>query len=95
MERDPCATAASGLARSLNGTLPRGGVEVSGLEDFAGLPLQEATRLERHPIKKALEQCNYVQSQAADALGTTRRILKYKMDQLGITDDHDKHSIAS
>ncbi|MBX3179310.1 MAG: sigma-54-dependent Fis family transcriptional regulator [Candidatus Hydrogenedentes bacterium] len=84
-------------AEFLNGIVAaEGGVEVSGLEDFAGLPLQEATqRLERHLIKKALEQCNYVQSQAADALGTTRRILKYKMDQLGITDDHDKHSIAS
>lgn len=84
-------------AEFLNGIVAGdGGVEVNGLEDFAGLPLQEATqRLERHLIKKALEQCNNVQSQAADALGTTRRILKYKMDQLGITDEHDKHSLAS
>lgn len=84
-------------AEYLNGIVAgEGGVEVNGLEDFAGLPLQEATqRLERHLIKKALEQCNYVQSQAADALGTTRRILKYKMDQLGICDQEDKHSLAS
>jgi len=84
-------------AEYLNGIVAgEGGVEVNGLEDFAGLPLQEATqRLERHLIKKALEQCNYVQSQAADALGTTRRILKYKMDQLGISDQEDKHSLAS
>ena len=84
-------------AEYLNGIVAgEGGVEVNGLEDFAGLPLQEATqRLERHLIKKALEQCNYVQSQAADALGTTRRILKYKMDQLGISDQEDKQSLAS
>lgn len=84
-------------AEYLNGIVAgEGGVEVNGLEDFAGLPLQEATqRLERHLIKKALEQCNYIQSQAADALGTTRRILKYKMDQLGISDQEDKQSLAS
>lgn len=84
-------------AEYLNGIVAgEGGVEVNGLEDFTGLPLQEATqRLERHLIKKALEQCNFVQSQAADALGTTRRILKYKMDQLGISDQEDKQSLAS
>jgi transcriptional regulator with GAF, ATPase, and Fis domain len=37
-----------------------------------------------------LEQSNYVQSRAAEVLGTTRRILKYKIDQLGI--DADKAS---
>jgi DNA-binding NtrC family response regulator len=59
-----------------------------GLVDFEGLPLDEATaRLERHLIMHALEQSNYVQSHAADRLGTTRRILKYKMDQLGMAED--------
>ena len=84
-------------AEFLNGIVATEGVaEVNALEDFAGLPLQEATqRLERHLIRKALEQCNYVQSQAADALGTTRRILKYKMDQLGIGDEPDSQSLAS
>jgi len=84
-------------AEFLNGiVVNEGSLDVSGLEDFAGLPLQEATqRLERHLIKKALQQCNNVQSQAADALGTTRRILKYKMDQLGITDEPDSQSMAS
>jgi len=54
-------------------------------ENFQGLPLDEATqRLERHLIRDALERSNYVQSQAAERLGTTRRILKYKMDQLNI-----------
>jgi DNA-binding NtrC family response regulator len=59
--------------------------EISSSEDFDGLPLEEATRrLERRMILRALEQSDNVQSKAADILGTTRRILKYKMDQLGI-----------
>jgi DNA-binding NtrC family response regulator len=66
-----------------------------GLSDLDGLPLEEATqRLERHLILRALERCNFVQSQAADVLGTTRRILKYKMDQLGIAGD-EPESMAS
>lgn len=57
----------------------------SSLSEFEGLTLEEATRrVERHLITRALENANYVQSRAAEALGTTRRILKYKMDQLGI-----------
>ena len=55
------------------------------LNEFEGLTLEEATRrVERHLITRALEDANYVQSRAAEALGTTRRILKYKMDQLNI-----------
>jgi DNA-binding NtrC family response regulator len=55
------------------------------LSEFEGLTLEEATRrVERHLITRALEDANYVQSRAAEALGTTRRILKYKMDQLGL-----------
>lgn len=55
------------------------------ISDFDGLPLQDAiAQLERHLIERALERAGNVQSQAAELLGTTRRILKYKMDQLGI-----------
>ncbi len=58
------------------------------LEDehaFEGLPLDEARdRLEAQLIMRALERSNHVQSRAAELLGTTRRILKYKMDQLNI-----------
>ena len=39
---------------------------------------------ERQLILDALEKTHWVASQAARLLGTTRRILKYKMDQLGI-----------
>ncbi|MFP6583941.1 MAG: sigma-54 dependent transcriptional regulator [Candidatus Hydrogenedentota bacterium] len=61
------------------------------LSDYEGLPLEDATRqIEAHLISRALEQSNYVQSRAAEVLGTTRRILKYKIDQLGI--DADKAS---
>ncbi len=41
-------------------------------------------RFEEDIITAALERCNYVQTQAADMLGITRRMLKYKMDKLGI-----------
>ena len=59
--------------------------ESASLTEFEGLPLEEAvSRLERYLIGRALERTNDVQSRAADLLGTTRRILKYKMDQLGI-----------
>ena len=67
-----------------------------GLHDFDGLPLEEATaRLERQLILRALEQSNHVQSQAAELLGTTRRILKYKMDQLGISGPGEPETLAS
>lgn len=39
---------------------------------------------ERSIIEKALKNSNGVVTKAADLLGTTRRILKYKMDKLGI-----------
>ncbi|MCP4640140.1 MAG: sigma-54-dependent Fis family transcriptional regulator [bacterium] len=71
----------------LKGILPSETEEEAGasLAEFEGLPLEEATtRMERHLIQRALEQCDYVQSRTADMLGTTRRILKYKMDQLAI-----------
>jgi len=32
----------------------------------------------------SLKKSNWIASQAARRLGTTRRILKYRMDQLGI-----------
>ena len=39
---------------------------------------------ERDIILNILEKTNYVQSRAAELLGISRRILKYKMDKLGI-----------
>jgi DNA-binding NtrC family response regulator len=39
---------------------------------------------EREIIQAALTQVDFNQTRAADLLGTTRRILKYRMDKLGI-----------
>ncbi len=39
---------------------------------------------ERRIIIKALNECNGVQTRAAELLGTTRRILRYRMDKLDI-----------
>ena len=42
---------------------------------------------ERGIIEQALREANGVQTKAAELLGTTRRILKYRMDKLNITDN--------
>lgn len=70
----------------LGAVLPAGPLPApSTWSEFEGLPIEEATRrLERHLILRALERSGHIQSRAAELLGTTRRILKYKMDQLGI-----------
>ncbi|MCB0360565.1 MAG: sigma-54-dependent Fis family transcriptional regulator, partial [Bdellovibrionales bacterium] len=48
---------------------------------------EEAERaFERDLILKALERTNFIQTKAAELLGISRRILKYKMDKLGISD---------
>ena len=55
-------------------------------EDLVGkLSLEEAvSQFERRLIQTALEMSSGVQSKAAELLGTTRRILKYRIDKLGI-----------
>lgn len=55
------------------------------------IPFEEAERaFETDLIKEALRQTNFVQTKAAKMLGISRRILKYKMDKLGITENADK-----
>ncbi|MBX3027525.1 sigma-54-dependent Fis family transcriptional regulator [bacterium] len=52
-----------------------------------GASLADAVdRLEHHLITDALVKADHNQTRAAEILGTTRRILKYKMDKLGILD---------
>ncbi len=46
--------------------------------------LQAEEEFEREVILDALKKTNNVQSHAAEILGISRRILKYKMDKLGI-----------
>jgi DNA-binding NtrC family response regulator len=49
------------------------------------LKFDDAERIfESEMIIKALKRTNYVQTRAAELLGISRRILKYKMDKLGI-----------
>jgi DNA-binding NtrC family response regulator len=53
----------------------------------AGLNFQaEEKRFESEMILKALRKTGYVQTRAAELLGISRRILKYKMDKLGISE---------
>ena len=52
-----------------------------------GLAFQEAERMfETEMIVKALKRANFVQVRAAEMLGISRRILKYKMDKLKINE---------
>ena len=49
------------------------------------LTLEEAiNHIQREMILRALEKAGGVQTKAAEILGTTRRILRYKMEKLGI-----------
>ena len=52
------------------------------------MSLEQAVReFEREMILDALKRTNYVQTQASALLGISRRMLKYRMDILGITRD--------
>ena len=65
--------------------------KINGLKDSVldgKLPfLRVEEEFERGIILDALKRANYIQSQAAEMLGISRRILKYKMDKLGISQD--------
>ena len=51
------------------------------------LKFEDAEKLfETEMILKALKKTNYIQTRAAEVLGISRRILKYKMDKLGISE---------
>ncbi len=52
----------------------------------AGTLNDQVAALERRLIIAALVAADYNQTKAAEALGTTRRILKYKMDKLDISE---------
>ncbi len=47
---------------------------------------------ERRLILQALKKCNGIQTRAAEQLGTTRRILRYRMEKLGIDPQYGKHA---
>lgn len=48
---------------------------------------EEIARVEKRLIERALQEAGSVKSRAAELLGTTRRILDYKMQKHGITTD--------
>jgi DNA-binding NtrC family response regulator len=54
--------------------------------------LQAEEEFEKEVILDALKKTNYIQSHAAEILGISRRILKYKMDKLGINQNRVKNS---
>jgi two-component system response regulator AtoC len=83
-------------------SLPRKVVGRSGdgaqaqLVDSSGLAFGEAERIfETEMIIKALHKANFVQTRAAKLLGISRRILKYKMDKLGISDQGEVGGYAT
>ena len=58
---------------------------VTGGFDVAAAGKEDAVdEFEREIIGEALERVRFNQTRAAEKLGTTRRILKYRMDKLGI-----------
>jgi len=64
---------------------PKGGHPVQQSVLRGETKLDEAVdQFEQDLIQRALAQTQYNQTRAAELLGTTRRILKYKMDKLGI-----------
>jgi transcriptional regulator with GAF, ATPase, and Fis domain len=65
---------------------PRGVADNAPI-DASGLGFGDAERIfETEIIIKALHKANFVQTRAAKLLGISRRILKYKMDKLGISE---------
>jgi DNA-binding NtrC family response regulator len=66
----------------------RHSMEIVSPQGFAsGLAFEEAERMfETEMILKALKRANFVQVRAAEMLGISRRILKYKMDKLKINE---------
>ena len=69
-----------------NGNQAPGDLKEEVLRGAMGFEQAEEA-FEREIIVRALRQTNYVQTKAAELLGISRRILKYKMDKLGIEDE--------
>jgi len=65
------------------------GLKESILQGTVSL-LKAEEEFERELISDALKRANNVQSQAAELLGISRRILKYKIDKLGILQDSSR-----
>jgi len=75
---------ANELPFSLTNVMKINGLKESVLNGKVSFSKAEE-EFERDIILDALRKANYVQSHAAEILGISRRILKYKMDKLGIS----------
>jgi DNA-binding NtrC family response regulator len=76
-----------------NGRLPARPALPHGLTPADSSSLSAAVdELEQRLILDALERADHNQTRAAELLGTTRRILKYKMDKLGIASQENGDS---
>jgi DNA-binding NtrC family response regulator len=74
---------ANELPLSLNSISKMNGLKESILSGKVSF-LNAEEEFERGIILDALRKTNFIQSRAAEMLGISRRILKYKMDKLGI-----------
>ena len=74
---------------TVNSILDASNVETLKVEVLEGsLPLRDAlAKFERDIILKVLQKTGFNQTKAASLLGTTRRILHYRMDKLKITEE--------
>ena len=78
------------LPLSLNNSSKINGLKESILSGKVSF-LKAEEEFERGVILDALKRTNYIQSRAAEILGVSRRILKYKMDKLGIDQNNLKN----
>jgi putative PEP-CTERM system response regulator len=79
------------LPFSFKNTPKISGLKESVLEGKVSF-LQAEEDFEKEVILDALKKANYIQSHAAEILGISRRILKYKMDKLCINQSKTKDS---
>ncbi|MDP3478197.1 MAG: sigma-54 dependent transcriptional regulator [Desulfoprunum sp.] len=59
-------------------------VEIREQQSDGGLLTERLARVERQMLLSALEEHNWVQTRAAEALGISERVLRYKMGRAGI-----------
>lgn len=59
-------------------------VEVREQEESSGLLSDRLSRVEKQMLFSSLEQHDWVQTRAADALGISERVLRYKMKKYGL-----------
>lgn len=81
----------AGVVLCRNGVLMQGDLQLSGLPDKPARPIaaSESDSLsledsERHAILRALQQAHWVQKDAAQILGISRRAIHYKIKKYGI-----------